>query len=160
MQEIEQEKLAKCIEIANIPNQNSEDIDKLVEKVALKLKQPLDKIKNVRRIPGKKDQTTNIKVELQDETCQEKWISAAKIIKITVGDIQPTDRNNSNNVVYIREAMTKNNKTLLWQAKQELKNNLKFKYVWFKKGFVKVRKDDGSKIYTLRTLDDVYVLSK
>ncbi|CAK1580958.1 unnamed protein product [Parnassius mnemosyne] len=159
LQELEQEKLTNCIEISNVPYQPTENVKKLVESIALKLQQPLEGIKSIRRLPGKKDHPANIKVEFQDELLQEKWISAAKSTKTTVADIYPTEKN-SNNVVYIREAMTKNNKIILWQAKQDLKNNQNYKYVWFKKGYVKARKDDSSKIYTLKTLHDLNVLTK
>lgn len=159
LHEIEQENLIKCIEVANVPPsiEKTENLKKLVENVAIKLRLPSEGIKVVRKINGKKDGPINIQVELQDEITQEKWILAAKSIKTTVADICPSEQNNSN-IIYIREAMTKVNKLILWQAKQELKNNQGFKYVWFKKGFVKARKDDESKIYTLRSLTDLQTL--
>ncbi|XP_039750673.1 uncharacterized protein LOC120626931 [Pararge aegeria] len=158
LHEIEQEKLINCVEIANVSYPSTEDLSKIVESVAIKLKQPLESVKNSQRLPGKKDQPMNIKVELKDESDQEKWILAAKSSKIIVADICPNEKNN-HNVVFIREAMTKSNKTLLWNAKQELKTNKNYKYVWFKKGCVKARKEEGSKIYSLRTLEDIHALA-
>ncbi|XP_069355660.1 FK506-binding protein 15-like isoform X2 [Maniola hyperantus] len=128
LQEIEQEKLTKYIEIANVPYQSTEVVSKLVEKVALMLKQPLEGIKSTRRLQGKGDQPAIIKVELKDEEVQDTWIAAAKKTKTTVADICPSERSN-NNIVYIREAMTKTNKTILWEAKQELKSKQNFKYL-------------------------------
>lgn len=157
--EIEQEKLTKFVEIANVPYSSAEDVSKIVEKIALRLKQPLEVIKSSSKLPGRKDQPVNIKVELKDEVSQEQWVMAAKTTKTKVTDIFPTERDN-NNLIFIREAMTKLNKTILWQAKQELKHNQDFKYVWFKKGLVKARKEDTSKIYTLRNLNDVHVLAQ
>lgn len=157
IQEMEQEKLSKVIEIANVPCQKNEEVNEIVKKVAIKLKLPTEEIKSARRLQGRKDQNTNIKVEFNDEVIKEKWIMAAKNVKTTVSDIYPTDRSN-NNIVYIREAMTKLNKQIFWNAKQELKNNQKFKYVWFKKGFVRARKDENEKTYILRTMGDVYAL--
>ncbi|XP_039751477.1 uncharacterized protein LOC120627539 [Pararge aegeria] len=154
LQELEQEKLIDCVEIANVPYQSMDADIKLVEKVALKLQQSIEGIKSLRRLQGRKDQPPNIKVELQDENTQVKWIMAAKNIKTTVADICPSEKNNKD-IVYINEAMTKNNKKILWMAKQELKTNQRFKYVWFKKGFVKARKDDDSKTYTLKTMADL-----
>lgn len=158
LRDIEQEKLSNCIEIANIPCQSSEEASKLVEKMAQKINQPRESIKNVRRFPGKNDQPANIKVELSGESFQEKWILAAKSSKILVSDICPHEPNN-HNIVFIREAMTKANKSLLWNAKQELKTKQNYKYIWFKKGFVKARKEDGSKIYSLRTMGDLHALA-
>ncbi|XP_045768189.1 uncharacterized protein LOC123880804 [Maniola jurtina] len=159
LQEIEQEKLTNSVEIANVPYQSIEADSKILEKVALKLQLPTGGIKSSRRLQGKKEQPPNIRVELQDECTQEQWITAAKSIKTMVVDLCPSEKNNKD-IVYISEAMTKTNKTLLWKAKQELKINQKFKYVWFKKGFVKARKDDGSKTYILRTMADVNALIK
>ncbi|XP_046969393.1 uncharacterized protein LOC124536818 [Vanessa cardui] len=155
LQELEQEKLAKFIEIANVPYQKNEEIKEIVEKVAIKLKVPKGGIKSVRRLQGRNDQI--IKVELEDESTQEKWIIAAKGTKTTVSDINPTDKGN-NNIVYIREAMTKLNKKIFWNAKQELKINQNFKFVWFKKGYVRARKDENEKTYTLKTMDDLYTI--
>ncbi|XP_046972771.1 uncharacterized protein LOC124539422 [Vanessa cardui] len=155
LQELEQEKLAKFIEIANVPYQKNEEIKEIVEKVAIKLKVPKEGIKSVRRLQGRNDQI--IKVELEDESTQEKWIIAAKGTKTTVSDINPTDKGN-NNIVYIREAMTKLNKKIFWNAKQELKINQNFKFVWFKKGYVRARKDENEKTYTLKTMDDLYTI--
>lgn len=156
--EIEQEKLNKYVEISNLPCQPNENLKNIVENVALKLQLPPEEIKSVSRLPGRKDQSANIKVELQDELIQEKWISKAKSSKITVSDICPLEIHN-NNKVYVSEAMTKMNKSILWQAKKELKTNQNYKYIWFKKGLVKARKNDGSKIYNLRTMEDIQILA-
>lgn len=157
LEEIEQEKLSKTIEIANIPDYNNEKTKEIVGKVALKLNLPIEEIQNTQRMHGKKDQNVNIRVELKDEITRDKWIASAKKLKLTVSDVHPTDKSNIN-TVYIREAMTKLNKQLFWNAKQELKNNLKFKYVWFKKGYVRARRDEESKTYILKTMNDIQVL--
>ncbi|CAH2234446.1 jg6123 [Pararge aegeria aegeria] len=98
LHEIEQEKLINCVEIANVSYPSTEDLSKIVESVAIKLKQPLESVKNSQRLPGKKDQPMNIKVELKDESDQEKWILAAKSSKIIVADICPNEKNNHNSL--------------------------------------------------------------
>lgn len=158
LQEIEQEKLSNYVEIANVPTQNNEDVKLLVDSIALKLNQPKEQIKSARRLHGWKEQSANILVELKDEDVQENWITAAKSVKPTVSDVLPSEKNNIN-VVYVREAMTKHHKQLFWNAKQELKINHHFKYVWFKRGLVKARKEDGGKVSILRNMNDIHGLT-
>lgn len=99
-------------------------------------------------------------MEFKDEDCQQKWINTGKNVDITVADIHPTIENN-NNTVYLREYMTKYNKQLFWNTKQELKVTGKFKYVWFKRGFIRARKDDNEKVYIIKNIDDLQnVISK
>ncbi|KAJ8716293.1 hypothetical protein PYW08_001874 [Mythimna loreyi] len=157
LQEMEQEKLGRFVEIANVPKQKDENVKLLVNKIALHLKQSTEDIKSARRLYGRNDQSTNILVELNDEKIPGNWINAAKNIKPTVVQVLSNELNN-NNTIYVREAMTKHHKHLFWNAKQELKVNHNYKYVWFKQGLVKARKDDGDKICTLRSMNDIHQL--
>ncbi|CAG4944878.1 unnamed protein product [Colias eurytheme] len=77
LQEIEQVKLSKYVEIANIPHEATEVVNKLVEKVALKLNQPVESIRSSRRLQSK-NQPANIMVELRNEKAQEDWLTAAR----------------------------------------------------------------------------------
>lgn len=158
LQEMEQEKLTNFLEIANVPNQTNENIKVVVEKIAKNLKMPQEEIKSVRRLYGRKDKVENILVELKDEKSQEKWISASKNIKTMVSDVLSTELT-ANKIIYVSEAMTKLNKQIFWNAKQELKIKQKYKFVWFRKGFVRARRDDGEKIFILRSLNDIQCLS-
>ncbi|XP_045492915.1 uncharacterized protein LOC123696052 [Colias croceus] len=158
IQEAEQEKLGKYIEISNIPNQTKEDIQLITENIANKLNQAKQDIKSARRLQGRKEQTANILIELIDEEVKEKWMTAARNTKLIVAAVIPNEKTN-NNAVYVREAMTKHHKQLFWNAKQELKNNLNYKYVWFKRGLIKARKGDNDKIITLRSIKDIHALT-
>lgn len=109
--------------------QSTANESKVVKNVALKLKQPIETIKSVRRLPGKKEQPAKIKVEIKEESLEEKLILAAKSSKIIVADICPLENKNHNNV-FIREAMTKHTKTILWQAKQEFKSGQNYEYAY------------------------------
>lgn len=158
MQEQEQEKLGNCIEIANVSAETNEDVDKVVSTIASKLKLPKEGIKKCRQINSKKDKMPKILVDLVDEHTQEQWMEAAKRTKTTVAEVHPTLKNN-HSIVYIREAMSKYNKQLFWNTKQELKVNKKFKFVWFKKGVIRARSDENEKVYIIRNADDLRVLS-
>lgn len=59
--------------------------------------------------------------------------------------------------IYVREAMTRNTKTLLYESKQRLKTpNGHFKYVWCKAGKVYAKVSDDSKdVNVIRSLQDI-----
>lgn len=151
---MEQEKLCSLVEIANVPVETNEQAIQIATNLANNIKQPREGIKSSQRVQGKKDQPSKILVLLRDEETRDRWLMAAKTTKTTVSDIHPTIQNNKN-AVYIRESMTKYNKSLFWNAKQELKINNNFKFVWFKKGLIKARKDENEKTYIIRTMDDI-----
>lgn len=154
IQELEQEKIGNCIEVANVSAETNEEAKQVVSSIAIKLKQSVEGIKRCRRLTGKKDQTPKILVELVDGDTKDQWIVAAKLTKTTVAEVHPTIKNNYT-TVFIREAMTKYNKQLFWNTKQELKLNKKFKFVWFKKGIIRARSDENEKIYVIRNMDDL-----
>ncbi|KAL4705103.1 hypothetical protein ACJJTC_006426 [Scirpophaga incertulas] len=128
MHELEQEKLNNIIEISNLSTISQEEAVKVIENIAIKLNQSKDLIKNLKILQGRNDQPSKLLVELKDNYVQEKWLMAAKKTKITVGDINPIQGKNKN-TVYINEAMTKLNKQILWNAKQELKMKQNYIYV-------------------------------
>ncbi|CAB3259808.1 unnamed protein product [Arctia plantaginis] len=158
IQELEQEKLGKFLEIANVPTDTNEEAKNVVENLAATIKQPKDGIKITRRLHARKDLPAKILVELRDEVTQEKWLTEVKSLKPYVADVHPACKN-IKYVVYVREAMTQLNKQLLWNAKQELKTKQNYKYVWFKKGYVKAKRDDNEKIYTIRSNEDIQALT-
>lgn len=159
IQELEQEKLGTCVEISNVSAETNEEVSEIVNRIALKLVKNKVGIKKTQRLHGRKDQTPKILVELDDEQIKDKWIEAAKNSKTTISDIHPSEKDN-HLLVYIREAMTKYNKQLFWNAKQELKVNKNFKYVWFKKGVIRARRDENEKVYIIRNMADLRTLAE
>lgn len=155
--ELEQESIGTCVEIANVSAVTKEEVQQVISNIALKLEQPKEGIKKVRQLHGKKDEVPKIFVELADTNTQEEWVVAAKDMKLTVADIHPTIKNNHSRI-YIREAMTKYNKQLFWNTKQELKINRSFKFVWFKKGVIRARSKENEKVFTIRKLDDLQAI--
>ncbi|KAJ2952335.1 hypothetical protein O0L34_g4620 [Tuta absoluta] len=158
--EIEQRKLSKHIELFNVPCNEPEDPLELVGKVATILKQQPKDIKQAKRMPGRKDRTAPIQVQLQSEDIQTQWLTAAKSnpYKILASDIIPNASGAAAEIpVYVKEALTPYNKQLLWSAKQELKE--RFKFIWCKKGVLRVRKEGSEeKPYIIRSMDDITAL--
>lgn len=136
IQETEQRKLSKCIEIHNLPSLEGENIDELVGKIAKKTNLATGDIQLAKRLPGKNDRPGPVHVELKTEQLQTSWLVAAKsnTSRITVLDIlpeAPVSKTSAN--IFICEALTPFNKHLLWYAKQELKDV--YRYIWVKKEY-------------------------
>ncbi|CAB3232209.1 unnamed protein product [Arctia plantaginis] len=81
IQELEQEKLGKFLEIANVPTDTNEEAKNVVENLAAIIKPPKDGIKITRRLHARKDLPAKILVELRDEVTQEKWLTEVKSLK-------------------------------------------------------------------------------
>lgn len=153
MQEFEQAKLCNHIEIAGIPYSDNEDPMAIAAVVASSLKVADISAKSAKWLGNRKSQNTNLLVELK-EGQRDQWITKSKEVKLTLKDIQPTSlQKDPNEKIYVREALTPYNKSILWQAKQNLKPS--YKYIWCKDGVVKVRKDEKTKVFILRNVDDI-----
>ncbi|KAL4713800.1 hypothetical protein ACJJTC_012317 [Scirpophaga incertulas] len=112
-------------------------------------------------VTGRTEKSGYLLVELNNKSVRDQWLSAAKTKEITVGDISlPVPVENATNRVYVREALTRSKKTLLYQAKQRLKAlNGPFKYVWCKEGKLYVKKTDNStKVQIIRSVCDIDLL--
>lgn len=109
IQETEQRKLSKCIEIHNLPSLEGENIDELVGKIAKKTNLATGDIQLAKRLPGKNDRPGPVHVELKTEQLQTSWLVAAKsnTSRITVLDIlpeAPVSKTSAN--IFICEALT------------------------------------------------------
>ena len=60
--------------------------------------------------------------------------------------------------VFINESLTKLNKQILKQCKEELKDQ--FKWIWVKRGKIYIREKDNSKIMEIKSLEHISKLSK
>jgi hypothetical protein len=161
IQDMEQQELRTCIELHNVPLRDDENLIQIAGKTAKLLNQNNDDVKEVKRLPGRKDRPGPILVELKTDKIQTSWIAATKtkIGKINSSDIVPDlSVSTSNGTIFVCEALTSFNKQLLWHAKQELRNT--YRYIWIKKGVLRVRKEGvEEKPYIIRSGDDIKKLS-
>ena len=154
VQEMEQQQLEKYIEITNIPWDENENLNTILHKIAAKLKVSIEDVNSVKRQTAKKDRPAIIQVEMKDKNIQTKWLTAAKTIKIASSSIVPNlTASTTDETIFIREALTPYNKSLLWNAKQELKKS--YKFIWCKQGIVRVRQNENSKILVIRSIEDI-----
>ncbi|XP_026324722.1 uncharacterized protein LOC113233744 [Hyposmocoma kahamanoa] len=154
LQEIEQQQLSTTLTISNVPHEGREKPLVLVEKIAERLELNREDILEVRRLPSRQPQNGPIQVKLSDEVAQEKWLQKAKSTKIIVSSLfRNTSPETAQQSIIIREALTAYNKKLLWNTKQQLKDI--YKYIWCKKGVIRVRKEDNTQLKIIRSEDDI-----
>lgn len=150
----EQQALSKTLEIAGLPDDSSTDIDKVLYTVASKLNMNVNDIQASQRTPGSKLKPGPILAEMKTKAAQRKWIEAGKKTNLSVGLILPdAAKDKADNRVYIREALTKHLKTLLYEAKIRLGNS--YQFVWCKDGNICARESSTSKIHYIHSLQHI-----
>lgn len=156
----EQKSLTNSFEIAGLPEIQSSEIGPMVESIATKLNVDTKEVQSSRRLPGTRDKPGPILVAVKSKTTQGQWIAAGKEKCLTVGQLVPdAPKEQADSRVYIREALTKYHKTLLFNAKAKLLNKL-CQFVWCKNGKVYARKTGNSKIFYIRTINDIDQIEK
>lgn len=155
--ESEQKTLTNCLEIVGIPQEENQDSFLFAKDIAKKLELNPDELKSAKRIKAKNDGT--VLVELKDNTNPAAWVKASRLARIKVSDIKPSCSSDVAGLnIILRHALTTHNKTLLYHAKQQLKET--HKYIWVSaEGKLLVRKNDTSKIKTIRFEEDIKKLS-
>lgn len=155
LKNFEQKELAESLEIAGLPDLPPSETNKLVETVASKLNMNMEDVQSSQRITGSKHRPGPILVGLQSKMIQQRWIDAGRERCLTVGMIKPdVPKEDADKRIYIREALTKHQKSLLYSAKTQLLNK-SCQFVWCKNGNVCARKSTNSKIYYIRSLQDI-----
>nr|XP_034838835.1 uncharacterized protein LOC117994968 [Maniola hyperantus] len=80
-----------------------------------------------------KDKPCTILLELKTKNVRNEWITASKEKSISVAQVLPNVvKEKADDRVFVREALTKHVKTLLFNAKLKLRNS--FQFVWCKDG--------------------------
>ncbi|KOB59281.1 Uncharacterized protein OBRU01_25320 [Operophtera brumata] len=131
--ELEQQQLGDHVEIAGIPDSNDVDLPKLVESLVVKLGAPKDDVVSVRRLPSRRTGSGPVQVRVRQESTRQQLMSSARESTIIAKDLMPNLTGSpATEKIYIRKALTTYNKSLLWQAKQEMKGI--YKYIWIRDG--------------------------
>lgn len=159
MQAFEQKQINNHLEIAGLPDENKQDPGAIVSIIATKLKMDPTEVQAARRLPARKDLPGPVLVELKGRLARDQWITAAKQMELTVGDIiSNVPQEKAAGRIFIREALTQHTKSLLYQAKQQLRPS--YEFVWCKAGRVYARETNNSKIHIVRSLLDIETLLK
>lgn len=151
---IEQANLGNKVEIAGVPYVKDEDLPTISNKIAVELKTDPTKIRSTRRISHKNVPEGPLLVELTDAEAASTIVRASKRNNLTAERVIPNilEESKKSNI-FVRMALTKCNKTLLWNANQKLRPS--YKYVWFQDGKVLARKDDNVKPIIIRSTSDI-----
>lgn len=159
MNTFEQKTLSTTLEVAGLPILPPAEVDKALGTIVSKLNMDGSDILNSRRLPGTKEKPGPIQVELKSLEARRQWVAAGKEKRLTVGLLIPdAPKEKADSRVFIREALTKNLKTLLYTTKTQLKSS--FQFIWCKDGKICVRKSSDSKIYYIRSIQDIYQIEK
>lgn len=154
MRNYEQQSLSTSLEVDGLPEIPHKDIDKTLDMIAKKLSTDTKELTSSTRLPGKKEKPGPILVQMKSKQAQRQWIDAAKKKSLTVGELMPNaSKAVAVNRVYIREALTKHLKTLLYNAKVQLSKS--YQFIWCKDGKIFARKKEDSKIYYIRSVEDI-----
>lgn len=154
---LEQKTLSSAVEVAGLPETTPQAVDQIIEKVAIKLKLDVSDIQSSQCQPGSKERPGAILLDMKTKVAQRKWVEAGKEKCLTLGALFPDiSKEKAENRVYVREALTKYLKTLLCNAKFKLGKS--HQYIWCKDGKVCVRKTSNSKIYYIRSMEDINLI--
>ncbi|KAL0832237.1 hypothetical protein ABMA28_001687 [Loxostege sticticalis] len=153
----QQKSLSNMVEIAGLPEPSLKDVEKVLETLASELNTNVSDIQSSKCLPSSKDRSGPILVEMKTKAAQKQWIEAGKEKCLSVGTILPdSPKEVAEQRVYIREALTKHLKTLLYNTKAKL--NKIVQYIWCRDGKVLVRKGPNTKIYYVRSDNDIELL--
>ncbi|CAH2100830.1 unnamed protein product [Euphydryas editha] len=159
IQNIEQKALSSSIEIAGLPNISPQNIKPVLNNLALQLDVSDKDIKSFERLPGTKEKPGVIIIEMKEKEQRIKWLKAGKEKGLRVEQLLPdTIKDKGSKKIFIREALTKTSKKILFLTKTKLKD--KFQFIWCKDGKVFARKTNNSKIYLIRSVQDIEKLEK
>lgn len=150
----EQNALSASLEIAGLPDFPPVELDNVITAIASKLDEDKSEIQSTQRLSSGKDKPCTILLEFKSKIIRNKWIAASKGKSISVAQVLPNvNKEKAEDRVFVREALTKHVKTLLFNAKLKLRNS--FQFVWCKDGKVCARKTNNSKIFYIRCLQDI-----
>lgn len=154
LNQLEQYTRRDCIEIHGMKEDDEEKLEinvlKIINKMNIVLKQ--EEITAVHRIGNKQSRKPRIIiVKLNRKKADE--IVASKKKTILNKDIFS---NNDETKIYINESMSPEYKELFWKTKNAAKEN-EYKFVWFKRGKLYVRKNEGAPVNRIYTEEDINV---
>ncbi|CAK1547685.1 unnamed protein product [Leptosia nina] len=153
---MEQKLLCNQVEIHGIQEEENENILEICKNFCNIVKVPHGSVikayrKKSRRNRSDKKATSPIVVVLSDEDKRDNWMKASKKISITSKDLGLQGDGKIRNF----EALTPTNSFLLWKAKSSLHETGLCKYVWCKKGVIRVKREEGDRTFIVRSEEDI-----
>lgn len=155
IQDINQKFLTNTLEISGLPESTSDkNVLQLVKNVGEKLEVDVGEIQSARRLPARRDQPGPIVVEMKTKASREEWVAASRKFRLKVRDVLgDAPSSNACDSIFIRESLTLQTKSLLYNTKRALSES--FQFIWCKEGRIYARQSSGSKIHTIRSVEDI-----
>lgn len=141
------------IEIHNVPEKNGENLEEITQKISEKLgiKITEEEIEVAHRIPTKNTHKPKpIIVQFRSRKIRDKIVADRKKT-ITQREVVV---NGTSDRVFINENLSPYFKDLLWKAKNRAKE-LQYRFVWFSRGKVLMRKEEGKNVFEVKTEEDL-----
>lgn len=136
------------LEIHEVPKTDNEDLLAKVNGVAKKLEVPdLNQIEvaSIHRLSSRPGKIPGIIIRFAQQKTRDEWLSKRTNLK--------KQKENT----YIQENLTKQDRALLWEAKQWAKTT-NYQYVWHINGNILVRKRDREQVHVIKSMDDLQKL--
>lgn len=156
--QLEQYSRNTSFEIREFNEEPNESIEDIVINVAKALNVQIDSIdiQAAHRIPTMQKKINPIIVQLNNRKKRDAIVVSKKILVLGANNsVEAVSAvKTGNKRIYVGESVSQYYKDLLWKAKQWNSAN-DFKYAWFKKNCVMVRKGDGTKIFKIYNEGDL-----
>lgn len=151
----------KNFELENVEEFEDEEVEGIILNLAQKLGIELveSDIEAAHRLPTRnKDRPSRIIVQLASRKKRDKFIDKRRTVFTSNSLTGGTDKAGRVRV-FINENLTPLNRELLWQTKKTAKES-GFKFVWFTRGKILVRRDDNTKqVINIATFSDLEKLT-
>lgn len=149
-----QDKLVKNMIISGIPEEDGEDLNKILRKVCSKLQVNIDDSKyKVRRLfTRKSNKNTNLLVEFDNINIKTALFKQLK--ELTLSKSQIGFNSNSDSPIMFFHQLTSTFLNILGEARK-LKESHHFKYVWYQNSQILIKRQNESKIYSIKSLKDL-----
>ena len=152
--ELEQYSRNCNIELSGIPEDASENLSDIVQKVAevIGFDKPLNLAK-IHRVPSRVDRKIKpIICQFNQRSDRDEFIRLARGKRDL--DIKSLNDSFVNSKFYVNDHLTQRNKLLLFKAKQFRNDHPEFKFVWCRGGKIFMRKNENSKVIRILTEND------
>uniref|UniRef100_A0A8D8YY01 FP protein C-terminal domain-containing protein n=1 Tax=Cacopsylla melanoneura TaxID=428564 RepID=A0A8D8YY01_9HEMI len=144
----------KNIQIDGVPEVNDENLKELVIEIGKKIEVNVEEkeIDKAHRVPSRNPQNIPpIIVQFTTRQTRDNFIDKVRKNKITTKDVK---RSGEEKFVYVNEHLTKLKKDIMYEARR-LKQDKGYKFLWVRGGKVLMRKNETSRVFELRSFDDL-----
>lgn len=153
--ELKQYSRRNNIEISNLPETENENITQVISKLdELANTTLIDNLIAVHRVPSfNRDKPKPIVLQVKSKDVRDELLKKLKNRKLNASDVNSRF---SDNAIYFNEHLTPELKTLFYHARK-FKNENNLKFCWIRDGKIFLRKNESSKIYRIKTLEDLNI---